>query len=71
MASHKKDVPDTILFRADCHYNIGLGYWACGNQLKAMEEMQEAYKDRVNGLGKNSFESSNCLYKLAEWYKHQ
>ena len=31
--------------------------------------MQEAYRWRVNSIGKNSMEASDCLMKLAQWYK--
>ena len=35
--SHKKDVSDTILFRGDCHFNIALSLWVCGDKIKAVE----------------------------------
>lgn len=26
--SHKKNIKESAIFKADCHYNIALGYWA-------------------------------------------
>lgn len=57
------------MFMADVQYNIGVAYWAMNDHGLAIENMQESYQNRVNGIGKNSVEASDCLEKLARWYR--
>lgn len=67
--SHKKNVAESVIFRADCLFNIAQSYWLMGDKQQAIENMQECYRVRVNGIGKNSMESSYCLFILALWYR--
>lgn len=52
--SHKKNISESIVFKADCLYNVAQGYWVQGERGNAIENMQECYRVRMNGIGKNS-----------------
>lgn len=67
--NHKKGATESVIFRADCLYNIAQGHYLLGETAHAIETMQECYRVRVNGIGKNSMECSYCLYSLAIWYR--
>lgn len=38
--SHKKNMKESAIFKADCNYNIALGYYAQRDLVKALEHMQ-------------------------------
>ena len=67
--SHKKNNKEAIVFKGDVLFNLAIGYWMTGEHGLAVQNMQESYKDRVNGIGKNSIEASYCLEQLAKWFK--
>jgi hypothetical protein len=54
LANYKKNMAEGIVFKADCLFNLALAHWAQGSESEAMERMQECYKVRMNGIGKNS-----------------
>jgi tetratricopeptide (TPR) repeat protein len=69
LSSHKKNSAEVAVFKANCLYNMALGYWSQGEQISAINTMQQCYRTRMNGIGKNSIECSECLYNLAKWSK--
>jgi hypothetical protein len=60
---------EVVCFKANCLYNMGLGYWSGGEQNLAIEKMSECYRMRINCIGKNSMECSKCLYNLSKWFR--
>lgn len=38
--SHKKNYKETIVFKGDALFNLGIAYWMIGEQALAVENMQ-------------------------------
>lgn len=54
LESHKKNMAESVIFKADCLYNLSQAYWATNERVLAIEKMQECYRVRLNAIGKNS-----------------
>ena len=65
--SSREIIEGSTIFRGDSLYNMALCHQASGDKDRAEEVMLEAYRLRVQGLGKSSLEASNCLFALASW----